>query len=304
MRLSLTTGVGRNDVGKRLFAAVLPKRRAVLRRDGDDAGLHQGDVLANAADLGDDRRGVGAGVGEAGAAPQHVAGGLIEGDEQPLRAARRADQLVAVHQRRPREAPAALLRPEAAGRNLGAEFLRQVLAPDLAAVGRLDANQHALTAEGEHPIAVHGGRRIGAAAPLVAVEVPHRADVGLPAFLALVVQGDELLDALVADGVERPGAEDVGTAADHGEGAVAGAGVLECPGKFRAVLGPLLEEAGFRRDAAAVGAAPLRPVGGDASSGAGGATANASAGSPRSIRFPPFSRGIARTRRVLANSRA
>src|SRR5262249_22572882 len=140
------------------------------------------------------------------------------------------------------------------GVDLAAEVFRHALAPDLRAVGNLDADQIALAAEAVHQLAVHRRRGVGPAAPGVGLEVENGADLRRPRLLALVIDRQEVFRVLA-----RP--HEVEPAADDRRPGVAGAGALEGPDQPGAALRPALKEAGLPGDAGAVGPAPLGPVG-------------------------------------------
>src|SRR5262249_24513686 len=110
--------------------------------------------------------------------PDDLASFLVKGNHGGLAATRRADELVAIDQRRLGEVPA----PRTA-----LEVLAKVLSPDFRAVGG-DADQVAELADGDDQITVHGGR---AARPLVVA--PLATDLHRPELLAgLLVEGVDM----------------------------------------------------------------------------------------------------------------
>src|SRR5205807_2030810 len=119
-------GRRRRDLLPILLALVRPEHRSVLRIDADGAALReQRDVLAHAADLDRNRRGVGALLRHVLALPLDGAGLLVEGGDQSVRPARRDDEVLAIDQWRPREAPAEVLGTAAYLIDLGVHLLRQ-----------------------------------------------------------------------------------------------------------------------------------------------------------------------------------
>src|SRR5262249_36901639 len=152
-----------------------------------------------------------------------LAGLLVEGEHRRLLAAGRADQLVAVHQRRLRVVPAA-------GAPL--EVLAEVLAPDLLTRGRLDAHQVAELPEGVDQVPVY--RRRAARARVIAARL---ADLGLPEQRAVLLVDTEDVGGVlqVAHGEEA--------AAGDGHAGEADAQPLALPHFLHALLGPLLLEA-------------------------------------------------------------
>src|SRR5439155_26748622 len=120
-------------------AIIAPEELAVLgvNADGTATRAEDGDVLANAAGFRDYDGGIAraAGVLDRGF-PDELAGELVESDEGGLVAAGSADQLVAIHERRFAEAPAA--------HHAATEVLAVVLAPADVTLGNVEANQVAV----------------------------------------------------------------------------------------------------------------------------------------------------------------
>src|SRR5262249_13963922 len=134
--------------------------------------------------------------------------------------------------------------PAAAG---AAEILLEVPAPDPGAVAGIQTSEVALLANGIDTVAVDGRRAAEVAAG--------RTDLGRPDDLALVtVDSDDVgQPVLVAQRVDAiPGDGDAG---------VAGAKAGRLPDDRRTAFGPLLEQAGVRREVVLPGAAEARPVG-------------------------------------------
>src|SRR5262249_4277371 len=151
-------------------------------------------------------------------------------------AAGRADQLVAVHERRLAVVPA--------GHHAPAQLLALVaLAPFDIALLDAEAGQLALAAEGVDAVAVH--RRRGAPAVVLSL-----GDARRPQLLAggLVEGENGAVGLAVADGEDG--------AAGDGNAREAAADALGGPEQARAALGPLLEQAGLGGDAVVVRAAP------------------------------------------------
>ena len=127
-----------------------PEELAVGSPDSRHAGIGELDDLADAADFDEDRRGVVDAVGEAPCSARPAPrSSCSQRDEIALLAARHEDHLVAIHQGHPAEAPL---------RQLAAEILGVVLAPDLRAGGRVGTQHFTVLADGKDPIAVDGRR--------------------------------------------------------------------------------------------------------------------------------------------------
>src|SRR5262249_31593472 len=152
---------------------------------------------------------------------------------------RGADELVAVDERGFAVAPP---------RHLSAEVLGEALRPDrLAALG-VEAGEGAAGGQNVDLAAGHDGRAVRLGAVVRVGRIPH-----LVAARLLVCPGAVL--PLGAAGA-------VTHAIDARDGGEPPAAALHAPDLRRAVLRPRLQEARFFRDAVAVRAAPLRPVGG------------------------------------------
>ena len=171
---------------------------------------------------------------------------MFERHQRRLGPAGGDDHHVAVDQRRLGVGPHA---------GLAAEVLAQALAPLLLAVGGVHADEVAVGPEGVDAVAVHGRGGAGGRVlrPLVRADLP---ELRRPELLAVLRAqgGDELV-------VLAPVGGQVDAVAGHGHGPVPAAEVGRLPGELRPVLRPLLEQAGFGRDAVAVRPAPLGPVG-------------------------------------------
>src|SRR6185437_440429 len=178
-------------------------------------------------------------------APEHFAGLLVERGEEALFAAGNADQLVAIDERRRSESPAdwrGVFEAAADGIDGAAEIARQVDAPQFLAGRGLATKQVAEAAESVDAVAVHGRRHIGPGVPRIAFPGEERADFGRPELLRLAVgrleiEGDEeFIGSAAASGVEA--------VADDGRAGIADAEIGTRPQQFRAVSGPLLQQAG------------------------------------------------------------
>src|SRR5262249_20516961 len=203
---------------------VAPQQPAVLGRHADEAAAEEADVLPHAADLGDSRGAVGGAVVRPGAAPGDGAGLLVQGDDGGVRAARGADQLVAVHQGTVAPAPRAGPPREVPG---------VVLAPDLLAVGSPEADQGAAGGEGVDAGGVPGGGALAEPAHQAARALDGGAERGGPELLAgRLLQGDQLL-------VVAPLAQDEDPAARDGDRADAVAEAGGLPRQGRPLLRPL-----------------------------------------------------------------
>ena len=135
---------------------VAPEEFALVGRHPHHAAAEELDVLALTVHVGSHDGGIGRASPPGTRAFQIVSAVfLFERQQCRFLAAGRAEQLVAVDQRRFAVSPAA---------GLAAEVLDKVLAPALLAVGRLQTDEIATDAEGVEYIAVHGRR---AARPFV-----------------------------------------------------------------------------------------------------------------------------------------
>src|SRR5262249_41234557 len=155
-----------------------------------------------------------------------------------LRAARRADEFVAVHQRRPGVTPAEVLRAAADGIHLSIQVLGHADSPFQRPIGRLDADQLALPAQAVDKAVIHRRRGARTFAPDIAIEVENGADLDSPRLLdglwILDVETKEVFVAVAA-------AHRVDAVANHGGTGEAGAGVLVSPEQLRAAFRPCLQ---------------------------------------------------------------
>ena len=228
-----------------------PEKLAVAGPDAKAKALTRLDVNARLADLRDHDRGVaGPRVARHDRCPDRLAVLLVQGGHRGL-AARRADDLVAVDQDRLAVTPAiAFCAPE---------VLLHVLAPALLAARRFHADQIAVARQHVEQFAVNRGSGARAFPLLVPVFV-RLPDLRLPERLAGgVVEAEEVFVAAFRDRGRIAHGEDL--AGRHRHAGIAAAGPLGLPQQGRTSL-PFLEQSRFRGHAVAIGAAPLRPVGG------------------------------------------
>ena len=169
---------------------------------------------------------------------------FVEGDDGAFRAAGGEENLIAVHQRRLREAPFHERPAEVGG---------EMFAPDFLAVFGVHADDLAILTQGKDEAAIHGGRgaRAGEATPARRAGF---AELGGPKDLAVgAVEGKHV----VGVGLVTHGEDALAGDRHAGEtGAEAGG----FPEERGAVFGPLLQQACFGGKAVAVRTAPLRPV--------------------------------------------
>src|SRR5262249_1892039 len=152
------------------------------------------------------------------ATPQHFAGVLIECRQRSLAATGRADQFVAVHERRFRIAPA--------GHHLAAEVFLHAQGPKLLAALAIHANERPLATAREKLGAVHGG---GTAWTVAVAVLEALADLAGPNLLATFHVESEDEFGLVA------GTDRVEPVADDRRSRVPNAGVLEGPQQARSL---------------------------------------------------------------------
>jgi|GEM_PF-2551519 len=105
------------------------------------------------------------------AVPDDIAGFLVERRERTPRSAGDTDQLLAIHERRPGEAPAQFFRTTPHRIHFSLQFRRQILAPDFFAGDSLGANQVAVAPQREDQVAVNHRRGIQACIPGVPLEI-------------------------------------------------------------------------------------------------------------------------------------
>src|SRR5262249_49094324 len=140
-----------------------------------------------------------------------------------------ADQLVAIDERRFGVVPRAVPAAEVGG---------EVLLPAHRPLGGVEADEVAVLADGVDPFAVHGRGAARAGVTAAGLADRRRPELGA----AGAVDGEHLAGAAgVAHG------EDAVAGDGNGREALAQAGRL--PDEFRAVLGPLGQQAGLFRDA-------------------------------------------------------
>ncbi len=185
-------GRGDDDIVIGRIATIAPEQFSIARRDTDDTAVDDLDNLFDAADLGQDWRGITRLVRHFLALPENLAGLLIERGEESMSAARHANEPVAIDQRGPGVSPterSGLLGAAADRIDFAAQFARQVFAPAFLAGGGIDADQIAEAAEREGEVAINCGRGVGAFVPVVSFPGKERADFRGPKLLHRLARG-------------------------------------------------------------------------------------------------------------------
>ena len=203
-----------------------------------------------------DRRVAGSVLVLDGRLPEHLARLLVESDDAGFQTARRADQLVAVDERRFAEMPR--------GHRFAGEVLDEVLRPDDRPLLGIETHELPRVGDAVDEGAVDGRRRARAVVAAgvadlrrpenlagVAVETDEEGRVPL---VLLVAHLTHRVDAFADDREARPAVADV-------LALLVLVRVLGVPEELRSPVGPGGHEAAFRRDAVPVRAAPLRPIG-------------------------------------------
>ena len=204
-------------------------------------------VLLHAANLDDDDRSVGGFIpSRRGAFPDDLARFFVQSRQRGFAAARRADERLAVNQRRFRVSP---------GAGLAGEVRAEIFLPARLARAGLKTDQVAIRAERVKEFPGHRWRRAGGGKVGFLRRISDVAEARPPDPFAVLDR--ERLDELVLQPLV---AQQVETVSGHGGRRVAAPGFGDLPNQFRSLLRPFLEQAGLAGYSVSLRPAPLRPV--------------------------------------------
>src|SRR6266480_549722 len=230
---------------------VTPQKPARLRLHPHETLLQELNVLLHAANLDEDGGSVGGFVAfRQRALPNDLTRALVQRDQRGRAAARRAQERVAVNQRRLGVRPVA---------GLAAEVSSEIFSPAHFARVGLNTGQIAIRSERIKELTLDRRRGAGGGKIRLLLGISHLAE-GCPPDPVAIFDRERLDELAVRPFV----AQKVEPVSDDGRRRVTTAGRRYFPKQFRSVLWPFLEQAGFSGNSVSLRSAPLRPVtGGD-----------------------------------------